>query len=143
MEGWNISKFSFEVQGGALRAFITPKSILKILRCHPPPSWPNFHICSYHFKGKSWLFDKNQDFYRKSRTSIPFGGPIGMTSQYVQCMALLGILLHYRADVTAPGQTEKWNLQLPTILVHCLLQWCRWHPILFNRLVLLISHLTI
>ena len=27
LEGWNISKFSFEAQGGVLRVFINPKLI--------------------------------------------------------------------------------------------------------------------
>ena len=37
LEGWEISKFSFEAQGGVLRVFINPKWILKIFWTIPDP----------------------------------------------------------------------------------------------------------
>ena len=49
LEGWEISKFSFEVQGGVSRVQINPKLILKIFWTIPDPFWINFHIFLYFF----------------------------------------------------------------------------------------------
>ena len=37
LEGWEISKFSFEVQGGVLRVFMNPNLILKLFWTIPDP----------------------------------------------------------------------------------------------------------
>ena len=67
-----------------LRVVLRSNLYLNIFQTLPRLFRFNFHIKLYYFQLKITQIDeksKKSDFNRKSLTSIPFGGPIGMASQ--------------------------------------------------------------
>ena len=64
LEGWEISKFSFEVQGWLFRIVSKPEWLLKIFWNIPESFQTKSYIKSYCFKGKSIKIAENRAKYR-------------------------------------------------------------------------------